>query len=325
MHGWPWSVAGPAKPERMEDGRPWPKISIITPNFNYGHYLEETIRSVLLQDYPNLEYIIIDGGSSDASLEIIKRYEPWLAYWESKPDRGQAHAINKGFEKATGDIVAWINSDDVYMPGALRAVACCYAGHPDQIILGDVEDFDDEAQRAEQKVLHDVTPKAMLRPLDDSWFWHQPGTFVPMAVQRKIGKIDETLNYAFDKDWIFRLLEVSEAYYLGEVVVRFRVHSAAKTSADMDAWIREIYLVNRRYLHLLPHRQRAAMRASYHLRLAGLYLVEHQGYAPFFSRWRGARELVAALATSLSTVRQAKFLSLTRRLLLPRALWRSGH
>lgn len=101
----------------------YPKISIVTPNYNYGHFLEQTIQSVISQDYPNLEYIIIDGGSTDNSLEIIKKYEKHLSYWVSEPDKGMYDAINKGFQKSTGDVMAWINSDDVYFPWALQTVS----------------------------------------------------------------------------------------------------------------------------------------------------------------------------------------------------------
>ena len=101
----------------MPNGEAWPRISIVTPSFNQGQFIEETIRSILLQGYPNLEYIIIDGGSTDESVEIIKKYEPWLTYWVSEKDRGQAHAINKGLERCTGEILAYINSDDYYYPG----------------------------------------------------------------------------------------------------------------------------------------------------------------------------------------------------------------
>src|SRR5882724_9660763 len=107
-----------------------PKISVVTPSFNRGRFLEETILSVLNQNYANLEYIIIDGGSNDETVEIIRRYEDRLAYWISEKDRGQAHAINKGLEKATGDIFAFINSDDLYLPGAFRAVAEYFREHP---------------------------------------------------------------------------------------------------------------------------------------------------------------------------------------------------
>ena len=105
--GWPWREETRQLPNTLPDGSPWPRISIVTPSFNQGKYIEETIRSILLQGYPNLEYIIMDGGSNDGSLEIIKKYEPWLALWVSEKDRGQSHAINKGFLSSTGDVVAW--------------------------------------------------------------------------------------------------------------------------------------------------------------------------------------------------------------------------
>src|SRR5205823_3046168 len=116
--GWPWTFQGLPSAARNAE-RPWPRISVVTPSFNQGRFIEETIRSVLLQAYPNLEYIIIDGGSTDNTVEIIKKYEPGITYWVSEKDRGQSHAINKGFARATGDIFAWLCSDDVYAPGAL--------------------------------------------------------------------------------------------------------------------------------------------------------------------------------------------------------------
>jgi len=113
--GWPWTEESKQLPDKLPDGSDWPKISIVTPNYNYGHFIEETIRSVLLQGYPNLDYIIVDGGSTDNSVEIIKKYEPWLTYWVSETDKGQVDAINKGFTKATGEIYAWLNSDDLLL------------------------------------------------------------------------------------------------------------------------------------------------------------------------------------------------------------------
>jgi cellulose synthase/poly-beta-1,6-N-acetylglucosamine synthase-like glycosyltransferase len=112
--GWPWTEESPLLPDKMEGDCDWPKISIVTPSYNQGRFIEETIRSVLLQGYPNLEYIIIDGGSTDNSVEIINKYEPWLTYWVSEPDRGQSHGINKGFEKATCEVFGWLNSDDYF-------------------------------------------------------------------------------------------------------------------------------------------------------------------------------------------------------------------
>ena len=133
--GWPWSEQSKQLPKTMKNGKLWPKISIVTPSFNQVQFIEETIRSVILQNYPNLEYIIIDGGSTDGSVEIIKKYEKYLTYWVSEPDSGQSEAINKGWKIATGDIIAWLNSDDMYMPYALSTIASMYAANPDKIIF----------------------------------------------------------------------------------------------------------------------------------------------------------------------------------------------
>lgn len=123
--GWPW-VMEAKNPPVPETGNCWPKISIVTPSYNQEAFIEETIRSILLQRYPNLEYIIIDGGSTDGTLDIIKNYEQWTTCWISEPDRGMYDAINKGFERATGDIMAWSNTDDIYLPGAFHMIGSVF-------------------------------------------------------------------------------------------------------------------------------------------------------------------------------------------------------
>src|SRR5437868_3021326 len=121
--GWPWTQESPSVPPLTAVGKSWPKISIVTPNYNYGAWLEETIRSVLLQGYPNLEYIVIDGASQDNSVAVIEKYAPYLDYWVSERDKGQTNAINKGFARSTGEIMGWLNSDDLLLPNALRNIA----------------------------------------------------------------------------------------------------------------------------------------------------------------------------------------------------------
>src|SRR5437660_7841664 len=129
--GWPWTEETPPVGAGMHDASVLPRVSIVTPSFNQGPFLEETIRSVLLQGYPDLEYIIIDGGSTDDSVEIIRKYEKWLAYWVSEKDSGQTHAINKGFARSTGEIYAYLNSDDVYLPDALHNIASFFDKQPE--------------------------------------------------------------------------------------------------------------------------------------------------------------------------------------------------
>jgi glycosyltransferase involved in cell wall biosynthesis len=116
--GWPWTEASSGLPARSPEGDPWPLVSIITPSFNQGQFLEETIRSILLQGYPDLEYFILDGGSTDGSVEIIKKYSPWISYWVSEPDNGQSEAINRGLKMASGVFTTWINSDDMLFKNA---------------------------------------------------------------------------------------------------------------------------------------------------------------------------------------------------------------
>ncbi|MCX6000590.1 MAG: glycosyltransferase family 2 protein, partial [Chloroflexi bacterium] len=131
--GWPWTEAGPL----VQNNSTWPTVSIITPSFNQASFIEETIRSVLLQNYPALDYLVIDGGSNDGTVEILRRYEPWLR-WVSEPDQGQTDAINKGLRLAKGSVLAYLNSDDTYLAGTIHAVVEHFQAHPeDGLVYGD--------------------------------------------------------------------------------------------------------------------------------------------------------------------------------------------
>jgi glycosyltransferase involved in cell wall biosynthesis len=215
----------------MPDGRPWPKISIVTPSFNQGQFIEETIRSVLLQRYPNLEYIIIDGGSTDESIEIIKKYEKHLTYWVSEPDRGQSHAINKGFERTTGDIFNWLNSDDLLCPGALFAVSNTWVENPGAIIAGPVINFNQDGLE------NLIKPNALSlenflnirKEKANSMIWHQPGTYLPRSQVKKIGGIREDLHYSMDHILMIELLQICNVVYIPEKLAKFRLHVDSKT------------------------------------------------------------------------------------------------
>ncbi len=136
--GWPWTVETPPAIYNMRpNGQPYPKISVITPSYNQGQFIEETIRSVLLQNYPNLEFIVIDGGSDDQTKEILEKYSSWLSFWQSERDRGQGHAINLCFSLANGDYYGWINSDDFYLPSCFYKVSNAFLLSNKDFVYGD--------------------------------------------------------------------------------------------------------------------------------------------------------------------------------------------
>lgn len=203
--GWPWTESCPHLAGTMPNGSSWPRISIVTPSYNQIQFIEETIRSVLLQGYPNLEYIVVDGGSTDGSPETIRRYEPWLAHWVSEPDRGQAHAINKGFALCTGDLLGWINSDDGLLPSALAHLAAAFRQFPQSILLSDVLNVDDVYGLTWLRRQTNVTFEALAEPGRHNVFWQQPGVYLPRALYQQVGELDETLRYVFDRDWMCRV------------------------------------------------------------------------------------------------------------------------
>lgn len=249
-NGWPWDVESPPV---AEGGRALPRISVVTPSFNQGHFLEETIRSVLLQGYPEIEYLIFDGGSTDNSLEIIRKYEPWLTGWVSERDRGQSDAIAKGFARATGGLIAWLNSDDLFLPGVLHMAATRWAPGQEQIIAGNVVNFHDGTDREFITHQHGITLANLVKFWEGRYRWHQPGVFFPREAYLAIGGLDVELHYAMDHDLICRFLEHgTPIVYLEQPTARFRLHGASKTCSQAPKMLEEISRVSQRYWHLLP-------------------------------------------------------------------------
>lgn len=219
-----------------------PKISIITPSYNQGKFLEETIQSVLSQNYPNLEYIIIDGGSDDNSVEIIKKYEKYLAYWESKKDKGQAHAINKGFQKSTGEIIAWLNSDDTYLPHVLEKVNTFFTNNENcKWIAGNVF-FTDENGTIISKKKSLYSP-FILRYASSSLY--QQSVFLRRDILNEIGYLNESMHFLMDQEWFCRISEKYETAIINLNVALFRWHKKSKSSLNKSHNFKE-YLKEKR-------------------------------------------------------------------------------
>jgi len=228
--GWPWTEESKEILDPMPDGSPWPKVSIVTPSYNQGEFIEETIRSVLLQGYPNLEYIIIDGGSDDGSVEVIHKYEPWLIYWVSESDEGQTHAINKGWRRATGDYVTWINSDDILFPGSLLHSGSILTRNEEiDLVYGDIMVIDPDSNHRYRLSGAPFDLSEMIAT------WHNPvpqqGFLMRHSLLEQIGFLDEEFQFTMDFEyWVRIALGGGHGEYLPKVLGGFRWHTDSKSS-----------------------------------------------------------------------------------------------
>ncbi len=223
----------------------YPKITVVTPSLNQGEFLEQTILSVLEQNYKNLEYIVIDGGSQDSSVEIIKKYEKYLAYWITEKDNGQAEAIAKGFRHATGEILAWLNSDDQYCPDALQTVGQYFCQNPEvDLLYGDYYLlYPDGKHKLKKKIDFDyaIALYCYLMIPQPSAFWRR-------TIYDAVGGMDISLSYAMDYDLFLRIACLGRVEHFKHPLSVFRLHSQSKSVAHSDRFAEENSLVQKKHL-----------------------------------------------------------------------------
>lgn len=242
--GWPWTEETPPLPATMPDGRAWPKIGVAVPSYNQGAYLEETIRSLLLQGYPELEVVVVDGGSSDESLEILRKYGPWLDSWVSEKDDGQCDAINRGFDRTSGEIFNWLCSDDFLTKGALEAVAKAFCeGDGCDVVAGACYcQYDEEPERSEARpASRGEWEKVPYR----AGIW-QPSCFYRRSLIGRSGLVLMDLNYCMDRElWCYLFKQGGRWKWIDEVISHYRFTGDNKSVTGKQKIIDEIGIIYR--------------------------------------------------------------------------------
>jgi len=235
--GWPWTEESRRLPDCMPGGRPWPRITIVTPSFNQGQFLEEAIRSILLQGYPNLEYFVLDGGSRDASVDIIRKYAAWITFWVSEPDGGQSAAINRGLRMGSGLYAAWINSDDMLCKDALTTHASTVGFNGNFVYIGDSMTIDEAGRvlfshRGAVRSLEDLVRVPRVWRADG--YICQQEVLFPLELARRVGGLNESNHYSMDYElWGEFFLAGAAVQYTGIPFGYFRWHPAQKTQETL--------------------------------------------------------------------------------------------
>jgi glycosyltransferase involved in cell wall biosynthesis len=255
-----------------------PKVTIVTPSYNQGRFIEATIQSVLAQDYALIEYMIVDGGSKDETVEIIKKYEKHLSWWVSEKDQGQTDAINKGFRRASGDILAWINSDDLYYPHTVSEAVAVLQANPDVgMVYADANLIDSAGDYAGKFAARQTDYRRLMR---GSVHIPQATTFYRADVMRSVGFFDIFFFFAFDYEMWVRYSKVSRLLYVPRLWADFRMHDEGKSVANDDrcypdmlevhrreggGWLSMLrlrYFIRRMFYSRLPWRVRARLRKA---------------------------------------------------------------
>lgn len=227
--GWPWTEETPQLPETGSDGSPWPKISIVTASYRRAQFIEETIRSILLQGYPDLEYIIIDGASNDGTADIIKKYEPWITYWVSEKDSGENYALNKGLPRCSGEIITFFSSDDIYLKGTFAEVGSRWPQLKQYgAVVGGFYFMDVNSQPTTEVILprlpHPGPIDLTLTP-PEQWRLHQEATFYTRQALDSVGRyVREDLYYTADRELLYRLCRNYKILLVQQAYSAFRLH-----------------------------------------------------------------------------------------------------
>lgn len=319
--GWPWTVESSPLSDAMPDGEPWPRISIITPSYNQGQFIEEAIRSVLLQGYPNIEYIIVDGGSADASVDIIRRYEFWISSWCSERDEGQSDAINKGLRAATGGIVAWLNSDDLLTPAALHEVAVRFEIEREPtVVCGNAEIRSTDLSTVMWVFDSPPTTTVDILAYPEGRHIGQPSVFMSRELLDFPEPLRGDLHYVMDLELWLRLSKKCDFARVSNALSWIRYHEDAKTYRDSHHVFQELQSVLTEYARMLsPVRKAELIRAS-RRQEARAYIDAALRQARTKRGVASFRLLLKALQLDLGVLSARAFYVVIMRICLPRRI-----
>jgi glycosyltransferase involved in cell wall biosynthesis len=285
--GFPWTSGTRDICNSLPRVRSYPKITIVTPSYKQGHYIEETIRSVLLQDYPNLEYIVIDGGSPDNTVEILSRYASFLTYWVSEPDKGQAHAINKGFSRATGEIMGWLNSDDVLLPGALHHIAQAFLQNPEHGFVTGLRKRINERSEVTDNFIQDRPTNFYIRHYccvaQETTYWRR-------TAWNELGPLNETFQFAMDYEyWLRAVQQGYELKLIPQYLGAYRDYVNNKTNSWLGVYHKDMQRLYHQY-------KMGESEAEIHARLGKTWARRYGFYLAMGKRdWTNSPRLVVLM------------------------------
>jgi glycosyltransferase involved in cell wall biosynthesis len=279
-----------------------PLVSIVTPSYNQASFLEETMFSVLDQDYPSLEYVVVDGGSTDGSVEIVRRHADRLAWWTSEPDRGQAHALNKGFAHTRGDYVGWLCSDDTLLPGAISRLVAALQADPGLVVAyGDAVYTDERSERKDAALSGAWDPVRMVREAQVRN--QQPATLYTRRGWEAAGPLDEEAWYYLDFQFTVRLAGVGTGVHVPEPLATYRIHRGGKSIGEPVRKAEDAIRCAERFMtsDLVPAELRPYAREG----RAALWRIAAENYYAALELGRARRAFVRAATLAPARVRAA--------------------